>query len=475
MVFCNSILRYKNQIKENTEEIVMKTEKKLLSRKNNLANVLALLLLPVTHAYAYNSGSTGADGAFNPVVDTEVVLPPDGIFNYTTINIPAGVTITFKKNQVNTPVTWLTTGDVTIDGKVILSGTNSADIGAAGDGAIGDDGLPGLAGPGGFNGGVGGGSNSQLGSAGFGPGRGLPAIGTGTYTTTTFGCGGAGGGYSISGDNSNSRTGTDSRWCRQDVAGASGGDAYGNLDVLPLIGGSGGGGASGGFTTSGSGGGGGGGAILIASSATLTVNGELRADGGNSGGVNSSSGGGSGGAGAGGAIRIIATTVAGNGVVSASAGTAGTVVIPGYNWPIYSKGGDGSDGRIRLEADNFLRTTGTTPSYSLAAPGDLFVPGLPGVRITEVAAVTAPAIPTGDADIVLPITTSNPVTVNIASNGVPVGNTVKVTVIPATGNPISVISSALTGSQANATATATIDLPEGPSTLQAEVSYSVTQ
>lgn len=453
----------------------MKTDKNIFSRKHSLANIFALLLLPVAHAYAYNSGSTGADGAFNPVVDTEVVLPPDGIFNYTTVTIPAGVTVTFKKNQVNTPITWLTTGDVTIDGKVLLSGSNSADVGAAGNGAIGDDGLPGLAGPGGFDGGVGGGSTSQLGSSGFGPGRGSPATGSGTYQTITYGCGGAGAGYFTAGANSVSRTGTDTRFCRLANDGASGGGEYGNLDILPLIGGSGGGGASGGFTTAGSGGGGGGGAILIASSTTVKVNGELKANGGNSGSINSASGGGSGGGGAGGAIRIIATTVSGNGVISADAGQAGTVTIPDYSWPQYSKGGNGSVGRIRFEAENFLRTTATTPSYSLASPGDLFVPGLPGVRITSVAAVSAPAIPTGNADIVLPITTGNPVTVNIASNGVPIGNTVKVTVIPSTGNPVSVVSSALSGTENSATATATVDLPEGPSVLQAEVSYSVTQ
>ncbi|MDT8282015.1 MAG: hypothetical protein RQ982_04295 [Gammaproteobacteria bacterium] len=454
----------------------MKTEKNIFSRKHSLANILALLLLPVSHAYAYNSGSTGADGAFNPVVDTEVVLPPDGIFNYTTVTIPAGVTVTFKKNQVNTPITWLTTGDVTIDGKVLLSGSHSADVGAAGNGAVGDDGLPGLAGPGGFDGGVGGGSNSQLGSSGFGPGRGLPATGGAIEASNTVGCGGAGAGFATAGNNSGSQPSPNrDSWCYLSDDGAAAGNAYGNLDSLPLIGGSGGGGASGGFTTVGSGGGGGGGAILIASSTTVTVNGELKADGGNSGSVNSVSGGGSGGAGAGGAIRIIATTVSGNGVISANAGQAGTVTIPGYPWPQFSKGGNGSVGRIRLEAENFLRTTATTPSYSLASPGDLFVPGLPGVRITSVAAVSAPAIPTGNADIVLPITTSNPVTVNIASNGVPIGNTVKVTVIPSTGNPVSVVSSALSGTESSATATATVDLPEGPSVLQAEVSYSVTQ
>jgi len=450
-----------------------------LSRKSSLANLLALLLLPVGllpvgHAIAYNSGSTGADGAFNPVVDTEVVLPPDGIFNYTTVNIPASVTVTFKKNQVNTPVTWLATGDVTIDGNVILSGTNSPDIGAAGDGAIGDDGLPGVGGPGGFAGGVGGNSNNQLGSAGFGPGRGLPALGGVISGNAEVGCGGSGAGYAVQGNNSASSTSTRTDWCSIDDL-ANGGDAYGNQDILPLIGGSGGGGASGGFTASGSGGGGGGGAILIASSTTVAINGELKADGGNSGSVNSPNGGGSGGGGAGGAVRIVATTISGNGVVSANAGQFGTVVIPAFSRDSNSRGGNGSVGRIRFEAETFLRTTSTAPSYSLTSPGDLFVPGLPGVRITSVAAITAPAIPTGNADIVLPITTSNPVIVNISSNGVPVGNTVKITMIPAVGSPVSVVSSALTGTETSATATANIDLPEGPSVLQAEVSYSVTQ
>ncbi len=452
----------------------MKNNLKTFSRKRKLANLLALLLLPVGHVFAYDSGSTGTDGVFNPLVDTELVLPADGIFNYTTVSIPAGVTVTFRRNQMNTPVTWLATGDVTIDGKVILSGTSSADIGAAGDGAVGDDGLPGLAGPGGFDGGVGGGANSQLGSAGYGPGRGLPATGSGTYISTTYGCGGSGAGFALVGKNSGSQSTSSNRLCYVSKDGAIGGTDYGNIDILPLIGGSGGGGASGGFTTSGSGGGGGGGAILIGSSATVTVNGELKADGGNSGAVNSASGGGSGGGGAGGGIRIIATTISGNGIISANAGQAGMVTIPDYPYESYSKGGNGSDGRIRLEAENFLRTTGTTPSYSLASPGDLFVAGLPAVRITSVAAIDAPAIPTGDADIVLPITTSNPVTVNLASNGVPTGNTVKLTMVPATGNPVSVISSALTGTIDSATATATIDLPEGPSVLQAEVSYSVT-
>jgi len=95
-------------------------------------------------AQAYDSGSTGADGAFAPQVDTTVQLPEDGIFNYTTVNIPSGVTVRYEKNATNTPVIILASGDVTIDGSINVSGTNGADSGAKGDGNIGDDGLPGL-------------------------------------------------------------------------------------------------------------------------------------------------------------------------------------------------------------------------------------------------------------------------------------------------------------------------------------------
>ena len=52
--------------------------------------------------FAFDSGSTGADGAFSPTVNTTLELPPSGVFNFTTVNVPAGVTVTFKKNATNT-------------------------------------------------------------------------------------------------------------------------------------------------------------------------------------------------------------------------------------------------------------------------------------------------------------------------------------------------------------------------------------
>src|SRR3989338_7156995 len=78
----------------------------------------------LARAASFISGSTGADGAFSPQTSMEVQLPESGILNYTTVNIPSGVTVTFKKNELNTSVTLLATGDVIINGTIDVSGTN---------------------------------------------------------------------------------------------------------------------------------------------------------------------------------------------------------------------------------------------------------------------------------------------------------------------------------------------------------------
>ncbi len=111
----------------------------------------ALLATPMLAA-VFNSGSTGADGDFNPTLNTELPLPPDGIFNFKSVNIPQGVTVTFKRNAANTPVYMLVQNDATIAGTIDVSGGNAVDVGSAGDGNMTDDGTPGVGGPGGFDG-----------------------------------------------------------------------------------------------------------------------------------------------------------------------------------------------------------------------------------------------------------------------------------------------------------------------------------
>ena len=61
--------------------------------KQGLFALAASSWLVASGAQAYDSGSTGADGAFAPQVDTTLQLPEDGIFNFTTFTVPSGVTV----------------------------------------------------------------------------------------------------------------------------------------------------------------------------------------------------------------------------------------------------------------------------------------------------------------------------------------------------------------------------------------------
>ena len=88
--------------------------------------------------------------------------------------------------------------------------------------------------------------------------------------------------------------------------------------------------------------------------------------------------------------------------------------------------------------------------------------------------VTVPTIPNGVNDVVLPSTITNPVTVNFSATNVPVGETVTLIYTPALGATVTATSTPLAGTQASSTATASISLPQGPGTLLATVSFSVT-
>lgn len=446
----------------------MKTQTQWQELKLTLPLAFMLAFAPGL-ASAFTSGSTGVDGAFNPTVSQVITIPESGVFNYTTVNIPTGVTITYKRNTTNTPITMLATGNVTIAGTINVSGSNGADTGPAGDGAIGNDGQPGIGGPGGFDGGVGGTAGpigaAVVAGAGMGPGSGAPgARGTSGCPYTN---GGGGGGFGGAGGNSD--LGTYTGYVSCGIPPATGGVAYGSSQLLPLIGGSGGGGGGGGITYVGSGGGGGGGAILIASSGTLTISGAIYANGGYAGGAGGDTGSGAtGGGGAGGGIRLMASTLAGNGTIQA----IGQRFLSGCSSCQWN-GGTGAPGRIRLEADSITRTAASNPVNTFGTPGSVFVSGLPTLLITNVAGVAVPANPTGTADVTLPSTTPNPVTVAFSTTGVPPGNTVKVTVTPATGVTSTATSTALTGDTNGATANASITLPSGPSTLSATVTYSI--
>ena len=148
-----------------------------------LAAMTSALMLAFP-AWSFVCGSTGADGPFNPTINTAVQLPPSGVLNYTTVNIPTGVTVTFIKNTTNTPTVILATSDVTITGIIDIRGKNATDAGAAGNGNLGDDGLPGDGGVGGYAGGTGGRATpvaSTAGDGGNGQGPGGGTRGSGMF------------------------------------------------------------------------------------------------------------------------------------------------------------------------------------------------------------------------------------------------------------------------------------------------------
>jgi len=71
--------------------------------------VLASITLSISGWTQVNTGSDGHNGTLNPTTDLviDMVDQADGIYQYTSVNIPAGVRVTFVPNARNAPVVWL--------------------------------------------------------------------------------------------------------------------------------------------------------------------------------------------------------------------------------------------------------------------------------------------------------------------------------------------------------------------------------
>lgn len=98
--------------------------------KRTVLAVSFLLFLPLaSYGQGFSSGSTGADGPLDLSTTTcpsttfgcQIQLPESGIFNFTTVNIPTGKTLSFIPNLRNTPVVILAQGSVTIGGTIQIS------------------------------------------------------------------------------------------------------------------------------------------------------------------------------------------------------------------------------------------------------------------------------------------------------------------------------------------------------------------
>jgi len=438
----------------------------------NMAVIVSLLLaLPALSLAQFSSGSTGADGPYSPTVSgvfnpAALGINPagDNIFNFTTINIPAGVTISMPASIVrNMPVVWLATGNVTIAGTINLAG----DPGYTVDGANSQEDVQvrreAQPGAGGYYGGLG--SHGGVGpEAGAGPGGGPGGL----NSSTGYQCwGGTGASYSA-GLTTPYSSGT--------------GQTYGGPYLVPLYGGSGGGGGWGSNAVNavGGGGGAGGGAIRITSTTQITLTGSINASGGNGGFVTNPNGSCPGGPGAGGSVNLIAPTISGNGSI---------YVTSGYNLSGNSSNATYtyvSNGIVRFNVTNY-GFTGTILGGSFTngvSSGDLFVGPLfnvpsntvlaqPTLTITQVNGVNVPQPPQGlylNPDV--QINANTPVTVSIAATNVPVGTVTPILrVTSETSGDQSITCSTLTGTLAASTGTCTATFPFSISIAELRVTF----
>jgi len=336
------------------------------------------------------------------------------VFKFSSVNIPSGVTVTFKNHPSRAPVVWLVDGSVTIDGTIDLHGEYGAGVTAPEPG------------PGGFRGafprlGV------NPGSAGFGFGGGRFHNSAGSFGTRGQG---------------------------------NSGPTYGNAALVPLVGGSGGA-----VTQTDSvgcywwaGGGSGGGAILIAAKTTIHLGGTVKANGGEA----SGSCGDTGSGGSGGGIRLIADTLAGAGHLRAVGGVS-TQQVGGY-------------GRIRVEyLSQMALTDPGVPQASvatLAGPPVIWPENAtPAVKIISVGPASVSNYPLADMieepDVRITPDQAQNLTVTIAAQFVPLDWTVSVRLVPTSGAD-SVVNATFQSGDATASVwTAQLSLNDGFSALQA--------
>ena len=367
----------------------------------------------------------------------DIQLPPDGVMVFNSLKVRErppyfgyGMSVRFLRNAANTPVTLLVAGDVLLGSNVSIN--LSGDPGASG--STNNLGRGGLGGPGGFRGGEGAYqlvNFGGIGGAGLGPGGG--AGGVSTYYASGHGAGGT---------------------------------FLGAPDLLPLVGGSGGGGGGSTELTpgcAGGGGGGGGGALLLGVNGTITLDGQIIADGGSAGNWGTATCSSGGGGGSGGAVRLLATTINGAGQVYARGGSGGN-----YN---------AQPGSIRLEVLNNNLTVGnTTPLASRAAgPGPIANPVTPTVAITAVGGQPIPQPPQGGlGNVDLVLAAPGQTDVALSTSGVPSGTTVNVTVKPRVGGVPIVTPVTLTSCDPNGAclASVTFNLAAGGYFIEARATFS---
>lgn len=381
-----------------------------------LLTIAVFVTLTAAAHSAFDCGSNGSDGALTfdaPTTPTVIEFDPasynppvdpdhDGVYHFTTVNIPAGLTVRFIPNKVGwNPVYLLCQGDVVINGTLDLSGEAGHAPSTTAPGRIS------VPGPGGFPGGWGRWDSLNITRHyGFGPGQGI----------------------------------------------AESGLFSGNLFLLPLVGGN---GAAGSNQNPGAGGGAGGGALLLASNTSICINagGWIKARGGDGVGTGIAQGRG----GAGGAVRLLAPTVSGTGSISVRGGQ--NSYYSGYI-------GQFGVLRIESLNDTFTGPIGCDKvrRVTLLTTGTLIFPSELSqyARLVRIGGVELPARTSGSFTVPdAVINTDQPVLFEIEARNIPLGTTFTISLWNETALLIEFPTGGLAGTLAGSTATASHTIPYG--------------
>jgi hypothetical protein len=334
-----------------------------------------------------NSGSTGADGdlyiVFSDLANRRVPpgttygCGPTQCFFTVPLREPPDHIFNFTSITIGSGITVKFTPNLANTPVFMLASGNVTIEGVIDVGGRPSSGVatPGPGGPGGFGGGT-------PGSAGDGPGGGTAGL----------------------------------------LPGACFAECYGTPELQPLIGGSGGPGISSAQATSG---GGGGGALLIASSGTIALasSSVVHAHAGECFATNGAD------CGTGGAIRLIATSITGAGIIDAFTVVASTP--PPF--PVYT---NILNGRIRLETSfGGMQYTGIAKPAASVYVGQpiVFPPITPSLKVVSIGGTAVPANPSRNlfaGDVSLPTTFTNPVPVVVEATNVPNNTPAKVIANP---------------------------------------------
>ena len=329
--------------------------------------IMIIFFIVFQSAFAIDTGD-GSDGACNVKGGQDTLITASRkSYQCTTLDLDANLDLSGSGGSALV---------IKVQGDVVVFENIKIDLSGA-DGREGDEYAVKLGGTGGPGGGKGGDAPgfTLAGLQGTGEGAGSAGLYVTPFISSSYGGGGGGGSYKVKSLNKGVDGDSAGAGSVQGTGGLNG-SVYGdeaNFEST-FLGGSGGAAGGAGMNTNipinGSSGGGGGGALHIIAGRNIDVNGWLSSEGGNGGGFMTTQFAGGGGAGSGGAIWLQAAgdlTVYSSGKTTTSGGRKGNN-FDGYN------GGDGGEGRIRLDDSDGIITTIGSPTISSSPHSKPFVP-----------------------------------------------------------------------------------------------------